>query len=95
MDVHIRLRRVMKDKGVTASDLARVIGVTPGRVGHFMAGANMNHNQVIAICKRLDLTTDYLLKGDESKNRGEAEILRIFRRLSPEAQDELVRAIKS
>ena len=95
MSVHIRLRLAMQEANVSTTDLATSIGVSISRVSQFLAGDEMRQSQIIAICDRLKISTDWLLRGCQSKNEQEAEMMTAYRRLSPEIKESIIKIAKA
>jgi len=59
-----RLRDVLVSKGVQQKELAEHLGLTPQKISAFLNKNNSvtpNMEQIVAIAKYLDVSTDYLL----------------------------------
>lgn len=66
-DAHLmgdRIRKVRKVFGLTQKQLAEVCKVTPAAVGNWEQGtARPEYEQILAICERFNVTSDYILFG--------------------------------
>jgi len=66
MTLQTRLIRARKAKKLTREDLADLVAVTQGCIGHYETGRREpSLDTLVALSNILGVTTDYLLKGEE------------------------------
>lgn len=65
--LHHRLKKKMKEKGVSQRQLALTCSITEASMSKYLSGARTPHIEVIGrLAKALDTTSDYLLGIDEN-----------------------------
>ncbi len=58
----IRLKQIRKERKFTQEQLAKYLGVDRSQIGKYEHGRTLaNSEQIIAICKALNCSADYLL----------------------------------
>lgn len=66
-----RIQRIREDRGMTASDLARLVDVTPTAVWNWEKnGTRPRANVLSSVAKALGVTQELLVTGNTSKNNG-------------------------
>lgn len=94
----------LKEKNITQKVLSEHLGVSTGNVSDWKSGKSMPSADVLyEISKYLNVSTDYLLGKTEQKNKPsdenreltdkEEEFVTLFRQLSTEQQEVLLRAV--
>jgi len=63
-----RLAAAREAKGISQSDLARLIGIKPQAIQAIEAGRVEKPRNIVAIAKALDIEAGFLLTGDETTN---------------------------
>lgn len=63
-----RLNEAMNRKGITASDLGRITGISPAGIKKWVDGVTLKpkYDDVIAACKTLDIAPEWLMDGIQS-----------------------------
>lgn len=68
MSFSIKVRHALIDADMTASDLARKIGMTPNHVLNLLKGKRRwNEETMLRACEALDLELDVKRKGDKKR----------------------------
>lgn len=82
-----KIRELRKSLGITQSELAKKLGVSPSTIGMYEQGRREPDNKILLnLCKIFDTTTDYLLgKSDnahtETHNREVSDVIDEFTQL--------------
>ena len=80
-------------KGLKVSTVVSECGGAIGSIGGWKKGAMPNSSIVVALSMRLNVTTDYLLMGNESVNllsNDEQNLISIYKKLSPINQNRIM-----
>lgn len=81
-----RVRQLRKEKGFARQgDLGRQVGVDQSVISDIENGAGFKADVLIALCRALETTPEYLMLGQEF-DKGEAEMLTLFRKTSEEGR---------
>ena len=71
-----RICRLLKEKGITRSDLADKLGVTTATLRRYIRDERVPDAIIISkIAKELNVTTDYLIKGKVKRERKDYYII--------------------
>lgn len=91
--VGARVRRLRKTIGLNQQELARACGVDQSTISDIERGANTQFSGkvLIKMADALQSTPYYVMQGGEDRAMSEAELLRAFRRVDPDAQAALLR----
>ena len=84
------LRALLEEREMTQKDLAKQLHLAPSTLGSYIQGVREPDFETLKLLARtFGVTTDYLLEHRTGKaaSAREAELLRIFRALSPEQQE--------
>jgi HTH-type transcriptional regulator, cell division transcriptional repressor len=57
-----RLQELRKEKGLTQIQLALISGVSQNQISRFEKGQSINDENIIKLCKALNISADYFLK---------------------------------
>lgn len=99
-----RFYQLCKDKGTMPNPLAKDIGISSGSITRWKQGSMPNSETLALLAERLGTTTDYLLGKTDKKNKPtviddnyeltskEEDLIELFRQLSPEQQEIVLRA---
>jgi transcriptional regulator with XRE-family HTH domain len=93
MNTHTRIKELMQSRGISYKQISDELHVSRSRVSQLLAGDELKQSQIIAICQFLNVSTDYLLFGDDAIDEQEGMVLEAFRKLSPAARAGLLKAI--
>jgi transcriptional regulator with XRE-family HTH domain len=91
-----RLREARKKKGYSQADLAKIIKTSTIQVGRYERGAEPTATLLSSIAYALDVTTDYLVRGETYKNRiqgsDDIEFVQRYERVSklPQQQKDVI-----
>lgn len=86
-----RIRDLRKAKGFTRqSDLAKLVGLDQSVISDIENGAGFKADVLMAFCEHLDTTAEYLMLGAERADKGEAEILTLYRNASDEGRAAMI-----
>lgn len=96
-----RVRQLREKRGLTQEDLATAISVTWGIISRYERGIHLpTADRVVALCRVLHVTADYLLRGDRKgeetvpfKNVKLFERFRVLDELPPEEQETVLRLV--
>ncbi len=97
MTIGERVFNLLKDRGMTQSELAEASGIPESTISHWKFGANPSSDTIVDLADALDVSVNYLLSGSEavgrrsrksdtisiSKDSDEAKLLDRYRKLSP------------
>lgn len=61
MDFALRLKKVREDKGLSQNRLAKITNIGQDQISRFESGKKVYSNDLIKICKALEVSADYLL----------------------------------
>lgn len=88
MKIHDRLRKIIKDEGLSISEFERMIGVGKNSVSTCLRRqSSISHHVLIGINKNFpNYSIEWLLTGKESKNR---ESIRRLKKKLRELEEEL------
>ena len=90
-----RIRALRKAKGYgRQGDLGKMVGVDQSVISDIENGAGFRADVLMALCEHLDTTAEYLMHGAESVDRGEAEILALYRKTSDEGRTSMLAAAR-
>lgn len=85
------LRTLIEERDMTQKELAMQLNIAPSTMGSYVQNTREPDFATLKlIAKYFDISTDYLLDHHTSSNTSthqEADLLRIFRSLSPEQRD--------
>ena len=63
--IQTRLTEVIKQSGMTQTEIAKALNITPSSIAHYVRGAKMPALDTLAnLCKLLDVDTNYILCQD-------------------------------
>ncbi len=91
-----RLREARKKKGYSQADLEKIIKTSTIQVGRYERGAEPTATLLSSIADALDVTTDYLVRGETYKNRiqgtDDIEFVQRYERVSklPQQQKDVI-----
>lgn len=90
-ELGMRLRAAMKERGINAAALSRIVGVTPQAVNGWLTRGTMRKEYAIEVARLLGLSAEELISGDEAVtapalNQDESDLLRLYRTLDERAQ---------
>lgn len=90
-ELGMRLRTALKERGVTAAALARIVGVTPQAVNGWLTRGTMRKDHAVEVAKVLGLSVEELISGDDAVStpaldQDETDMLRLYRTLDERAQ---------
>lgn len=96
-----RLRRTMEARGINASKLSRLIGISRSAVSYLLTGKRQPGRQVlVALADNLSVSVDYLLGSsngsnpvNHSNNRRITELVKVFCELSEQDQERIMNEI--
>lgn len=97
MDIAEQLFLTMKQKKITQNQLAEALGTNQPTIAHWKTGTKIPIEYVDKICKLLDVSADYLIRGVESKDyytSEERNLVEQFRKVPEEAQSEIEKFIE-
>lgn len=77
-DVGKRIKERAKQLGYTAEKLAEAIHVEPATINRIYVGTSMKIDYIYDISEILNVSTDYLLKGETDKQRADREYIMNF-----------------
>jgi transcriptional regulator with XRE-family HTH domain len=90
-----RTRNRREALGLTQDELAREVGVTPQHVSRIESGLNApSLDLLVKISRKLGVTADYLLTGEESPSMDVDEAIRSRAGLSPTAKRTLITLVR-
>jgi transcriptional regulator with XRE-family HTH domain len=92
-----KARELMQERGITTSDLAAALGVTPGAVRHYLNGNRHPRPGALGkIARRLGVSMSELTEDDPrfARDKGEEKILGLLRELDPQAKDFAVKMLE-
>jgi transcriptional regulator with XRE-family HTH domain len=105
VSLKVALRKLRKAKGLTQTELAYFVDVSPGAVSQWETGLikNITGETLFKLVKALDTTPDVLLGFCEAKGDAKAEQLRpdeknilgVYRALSPKHKEIALRLLKA
>ena len=81
------LRTLIEERGITQKELAQQLNIAPSTMGSYVQGAREPDFETLRqLARCFGVTTDYLLDYHSGRAASfqEAELLRIFRALTPE-----------
>lgn len=98
MELIERIQRIMDQTGLKKSQLAKRIGVSEGNVGDWFRGRSKPSIQVvITISKEFNVSTDWLLTGNEcviTQSEEGKRLLEIFNTLDSERKSDLFKYLE-
>lgn len=62
------LKKIREEKGVKASELARLVGVSRQNIYSYEQGVGISNNVLIKIANALDVSANHILTGEESRS---------------------------
>ncbi|MDR0857683.1 MAG: helix-turn-helix domain-containing protein [Oscillospiraceae bacterium] len=83
------LRNLLEDNGLTQKQLAAILNIAPSTLGNYVRNEREpDYKTLKHIAEYFKVTTDFLLDCNTSQvlTHSEAELLRVYRNLSPERQ---------
>ena len=106
MDAVERIFSLLKEKGIEQKAFAHMVGTTDKTISAWRCGRSKSYTKYFPqIAEALDTSVEYLLTGIEPKkeptgctdglNADESALLDIFRGLSPEQQEFVVRIVQA
>lgn len=84
------LRTLIEERNMTQKELAAQLNIAPSTMGSYVQNTREpDFDTLKLLAKYFDVSTDYLLDypAKEASTQQEAELLRVFRSLSPEQKD--------
>lgn len=87
----VRLRAALKDRGLRAADLARMIGVSPQAVNGWLSRGTIRKDYAVAVAKLVGISAEELLAGSDdvgapALDPEESELVRMYRTLDDRAR---------
>ena len=91
-----KVREICNQRGLSYYFLAKATGLSPSSISCLMRGETKPYlYTILRICEAIDISVEDLTQyEEESENEEEKQLLRTFRRLSPEKQKLLKTYIK-
>jgi len=94
-----RILYLMKEKRMTAVAMEELLGVPHGAFSNWKRGKGKSYYEHIErIADLLGVSIDYLVRGEdvanESLSQQEAELLRMYRQLSDDAKDVILKNVR-
>ncbi len=62
------LKKIREEKGIKASELARLVGVSRQNIYGYEQGVGISNDVLIKIADALDVSANYILTGEESRS---------------------------
>lgn len=100
-----RILAAAKQAGLDQKDLAKMIGVRQPTITEWKKGTTSSYTKyIVQIAEVTDTTVEYLLTGDENKqptvqddglSEAEQALMGLFRKLSPDQQEMVIRMVKA
>lgn len=95
MGIRTRIRAALDTAQMSQSELARKIGVQPSAVNHWLSGRSkaLKAENLVRIAKALSVSADWLetgmgsIKPEASLTREEAEVIELYRALTPQMRE--------
>ncbi|MBU1093580.1 MAG: helix-turn-helix domain-containing protein [Firmicutes bacterium] len=62
-----RLKEIRKEMGLTQIQLSLISGVSQNQISRFEKGQSINDENIVLLCKALNVTADYFLRMSDKK----------------------------
>ena len=90
-ELGMRLRAAIRERGINAAQLARMVGVTPQAVNGWLTRGTMRKEYAVEVAKLLGLSAEELISGDEAAtapalDQDETDLVRLYRTLDDRAR---------
>lgn len=95
MTVSERIFAIMEDKKLKQKDLAEYTGISSSAVSDWRKkGTNPSVDKIIKICEFLNVSSHYLLTGEDTDNFVDKKVLSAFHQLNEDNQDIIIGKMK-
>lgn len=75
--IGLRLKALRKERNLRGEDVAKAIGVKPTTYVRWETGTNSPNRKLVALAKFFNVSTDYLMTGNESPKDEKRNIVRV------------------
>lgn len=89
-----RIRALRKSRGLNQTQLAKLVGVDQSTVSDIERGGNFNATILMALSDALEASPQYIMRGGIEAEIYEAELLAVFRSLSQDDQQSLLKLLR-
>lgn len=72
-----RLRQLRIEKNMLAKDVAKIVGVLPSTYSRWEKGSNSPHKYIEKLSQIFNVSTDFILKGEESEADKQRNIIKV------------------
>ena len=95
MTISERIFAIMSEKKLKQKDLAEYTGISTSAVSDWRKkGTNPSVDKIIKICEFLNVSSHYLLTGEDTDNFIDKKVLSAFHQLNEDNQDIIIGKIK-
>lgn len=95
MSIGDRLRGLRKLRHLTQTQLAKSVGLDQSTISDIERGASFGAEALQRFCEVLQTTSNYIMRGGREADLWEAELLALFRALTPDDQAHMLRILRS
>lgn len=75
--IGLRLRQLRKERGMSIEDMAKICGVAASTYGRWETGSNSPYRKIEVLANFFNVSTDYLMTGNESPKDEKRNIVRV------------------
>ena len=84
-----RIEKILKKRNKTTAEMLKELNLSAGLISNWKKGTEPSANKLLQICEYLNISIDYVLKGEENKenlSKNEKEMLHYFNKLDDREQ---------